>query len=108
MLQRSFAALALLWIGLIARQAKMSFFASGTSVFSAALPLLLCAPKFLSGEMTLGDVMQASAAFVQVHTALNWPADNALSIANWAHRPGEWRHSILRFALRRNHSEWWC
>jgi putative ATP-binding cassette transporter len=34
--------------------------------------------------MTLGDVMQASAAFVQVHTALNWPADNALSLANWA------------------------
>ncbi|MCA3652236.1 MAG: hypothetical protein IOC54_10390 [Methylobacterium sp.] len=83
-LQRSFGALALLWIALIGRQTKMTFFSSGTSVFSAALPLLLCAPKFLAGEMTLGDVMQASAAFVQVHTALNWPADNALSLANWA------------------------
>ncbi|MCA3618078.1 MAG: hypothetical protein IOC56_02140 [Methylobacterium sp.] len=80
----SFGALAKLWIALIGRQAKMSFFSSGTSVFSVGLPLLLCAPKFLSGEMTLGDLMQASAAFVQVHAALNWPADNALSLASWA------------------------
>ncbi|MDB5650790.1 MAG: hypothetical protein JWL62_2310, partial [Hyphomicrobiales bacterium] len=28
--------------------------------------------------------MQASAAFWQVHVALNWLADNALSLANWS------------------------
>jgi ABC-type uncharacterized transport system fused permease/ATPase subunit len=34
--------------------------------------------------MTLGDLMQAATAFMQVHTALNWLADNALSLANWS------------------------
>ncbi|MCZ8184002.1 MAG: hypothetical protein O9322_13590 [Beijerinckiaceae bacterium] len=83
-LKRSFNALALLWTELIGRQSKMACFSSGSSVLSAGIPLLLCAPKFLSGEMSLGDVMQASAAFVQVHAALNWPADNAMGLAHWA------------------------
>ncbi|MCZ8376590.1 MAG: hypothetical protein O9342_14530 [Beijerinckiaceae bacterium] len=83
-LKQSFGALALLWLELIGRQSKMACFSSGSSVFSAGIPLLLCAPKFLSGEMSLGDLMQASAAFVQVHAALNWPADNAMGLAHWA------------------------
>jgi len=83
-LDRSFAALAVIWLALIGRQAAMTCFSSGSTVLSAGIPLLLCAPKFLSGEMTLGDLMQASAAFVQVHSALNWLADNAMGIAHWA------------------------
>ncbi len=83
-LSRSFDALALLWMELIGRQSKMACFSSGSSVLSAGIPLLLCAPKFLSGEMSLGDLIQASAAFVQVHAALNWPADNAMGLAHWA------------------------
>jgi putative ATP-binding cassette transporter len=82
--KQSFDALALLWMELIRRQSKMASFSSGSSVLSAGLPLLLCAPKFLSGDMSLGDVMQASAAFIQVHAALNWPADNAMGLAHWA------------------------
>jgi putative ATP-binding cassette transporter len=34
--------------------------------------------------MSLGDMMQSVAAFAQVHAALNWLADNALSLANWS------------------------
>jgi vitamin B12/bleomycin/antimicrobial peptide transport system ATP-binding/permease protein len=83
-LTRSFGDLAALWLALIGRQAKMACLSGGSSVLSAALPLVLCAPKFLSGEMTLGDLMQASAAFVQVHSALNWPADNAMGLAYWS------------------------
>jgi putative ATP-binding cassette transporter len=82
--KRSFDTLALLWMELIGRQSKMASFSSSSTVLSAGLPLLLCAPKFLSGDMSLGDVMQASAAFVQVHAALNWPADNAMGLAHWA------------------------
>ena len=83
-LKRSFAVVAENWIALIGRQAKMTCLASGSSVISAALPLVLCTPKFLSGEMTLGDLVQASAAFVQVHLSLNWLAENAMSLANWS------------------------
>jgi putative ATP-binding cassette transporter len=60
------------------------FLSSGNAVLGPAVPLLLGAPKYLAGEMTLGDLMQAAAAFWQVHAALNWLADNALSLANWS------------------------
>lgn len=33
--------------------------------------------------MTLGDLMQTAAAFVQVHVALNWLFDNYPRIAEW-------------------------
>jgi putative ATP-binding cassette transporter len=77
------------WMPVIAGQTRISLLGSANNLLAPAVPLLLCAPKFLAGAMTLGDLIQAAAAFVQVQTALNWLADNAVSIANWsasAHR----------------------
>ena len=84
MLESNFGNLAKRWIEVIGRQTRMMFLASGNNVLVPVVPLLLGAPKYLSGEMTLGDLMQAAAAFSQVQTALNWLADNALSLANWS------------------------
>jgi putative ATP-binding cassette transporter len=52
-------------------------------VLAPVVPLLLGAPKYLAGDMTLGSLMQAATAFVQVQLALNWLADNALRLADW-------------------------
>jgi putative ATP-binding cassette transporter len=52
-------------------------------VLAPVVPLLLGAPKYLSGAVTLGSLMQAAAAFVQVQVALNWLADNAPRLADW-------------------------
>ena len=60
----------------------MVFLSSGNARLGPAAPLLPAAPKYLAGDMTLGDLMQAAAAFWQVSAALNWLADNALSLAN--------------------------
>ena len=79
----TFQDLASRWIGVISRQARMLFLSSGNNVLAPVIPLLLGAPKFLSGEMSLGDLMQAAAAFTQVQTALNWLADNSLRLADW-------------------------
>jgi vitamin B12/bleomycin/antimicrobial peptide transport system ATP-binding/permease protein len=46
--------------------------------------LLLCIPKYLSGGMTLGEVVQAAAAFVFVQAAFNWFTDNYTRLAEWA------------------------
>lgn len=45
--------------------------------------LLLCLPKYLDATMTLGEVVQASAAFVVVQTAFNWFTDNYTKLAEW-------------------------
>ena len=47
------------------------------------LPLLFAAPKYLQGDMTLGQVTQLAAAFVQVQMAISWIVDNYNRIAEW-------------------------
>jgi putative ATP-binding cassette transporter len=43
----------------------------------------LCAPKFLDGSMTLGQVMQAASAFTIVQSAFGWLVDNYPRLADW-------------------------
>ena len=71
------------WFGVIVWQGRMMWLNGGNLVLAPVVPLLLGAPKYLSGEMTLGSLMQAAAAFMQVQVALNWLADNALRLADW-------------------------
>jgi putative ATP-binding cassette transporter len=57
---------------------------SQTSGFVApVLPIILCAPKFLDGSMSLGQVMQAASAFTIVQGAFNWLVDNYPKLADW-------------------------
>lgn len=47
------------------------------------VPVLLAAPKYLEGSMTLGAVMQATSAFVIVQRAFGWIVDNYPRFADW-------------------------
>jgi putative ATP-binding cassette transporter len=71
------------WYSVIVWQGRMMWLNGANMVLAPAIPLLLGAPKYLSGEMTLGSLMQAASAFVQVQVALNWLADNAMRLADW-------------------------
>ena len=44
---------------------------------------LLCTPKYLAGTMSLGELTQASAAFVTVQVAFNWFVDNYQRLSDW-------------------------
>ena len=58
---------------------------SQTSAFVAAvLPILLCAPKYLEGTMSLGAIMQAASAFAIVQYAFNWLVNNYPRLADWS------------------------
>src|SRR5260370_30959740 len=54
-----------------------------SSYIAPVLPIILCAPKFLNGTMTLGQVMQAASAFTIVQAAFNWLVDNYPRLADW-------------------------
>ncbi len=82
-LDETFTDLVRRWIGVIVWQGRMMWLNGANLVLAPVVPLLLGAPKYLSGEMTLGSLMQAATAFVQVQVALNWLADNALRLADW-------------------------
>ena len=54
-----------------------------SSYIAPVLPIILCAPKFLDGTMSLGEVMQAASAFTIVQAAFNWLVDNYPRLADW-------------------------
>ncbi|MBV8851541.1 MAG: ABC transporter ATP-binding protein/permease [Methylobacteriaceae bacterium] len=71
------------WIKVAIQQARLTWIINGNAVFAPIVPLLLGAPKYLSGSLTLGALMQLAAAFVQVQTALNWLVENSIRLAEW-------------------------
>src|SRR5207237_469277 len=52
-------------------------------VVAPVIPVILSAPKFLDGTMSLGQVMQAASAFVFVQAAFSWVVDNYPRLADW-------------------------
>ena len=61
----------------------MTWLSNANIVLMPVVALLLGAPKYLQGNLTLGELMQIAAAFAQVHLSLNWLANNAVRIAEW-------------------------
>ncbi len=55
---------------------RTMFVSHGNYIIASVIPIMLCAPKYLAATMTLGQVMQATAAFIQVQYAFNWIVDN--------------------------------
>ena len=62
---------------------RTMFVSHGNFIIASVIPIILCAPKYLAGEMSLGTVMQAAAAFIQVQYAFNWIVDNYPRLAEW-------------------------
>src|SRR5215470_3211015 len=62
---------------------RTTLVSQGSSLIAPVVPILLCAPKFLDGSMSLGQVMQAASAFTIVQTAFGWLVDNYPRLADW-------------------------
>jgi putative ATP-binding cassette transporter len=82
----------------LCRQLMGTAMVSQTDVLLAPVfAWVLCAPKFLAGSMTLGELTQAAAAFVMVQSAFNWVVDNYQRLADW--RSSAYRVATLLRAL---------
>lgn len=56
-------------------------FATGYGALLPVFPILVAAPQYILGAMSLGLLMQAAQAFQRVTSALSWPVDNLGEIA---------------------------
>lgn len=72
------------WMHVVSQNCHLTWILNSNSFFAPVVPLLLAAPKYLAGEMTLGSVMQVAAAFTAVLTSLNWFAENFIRLAEWS------------------------
>ena len=82
-LRATLTALVDAWLKQIRQLARMTWLAGSNWAVAPVFPLLLEAPNYLAGNMTLGSLMQTAAAFAQVQVALNWLFDNYPRIAEW-------------------------
>jgi putative ATP-binding cassette transporter len=71
------------WLDICRQFVQLTFVSQLNLVLTPVIALLLCMPKYLQGALTLGEVVQASAAFVTVQGAFNWVQDNFGRIADW-------------------------
>jgi putative ATP-binding cassette transporter len=62
---------------------RIVVFTTAYSVLASPFPLLVAAPRYIMGLITLGTLMQMAQAFQQVTAALSFPVDNLSSIAQW-------------------------
>lgn len=82
-IDRSFGKVLKQWALLCGQHMRTTIVSQGSSLIAPVIPILLCAPKFLEGSMTLGQVMQAASAFTIVQSAFGWLVDNYPRLAEW-------------------------
>ncbi|TPJ37828.1 ABC transporter ATP-binding protein/permease [Mesorhizobium sp. B2-5-13] len=82
-IDRTFAGVLKRWAMLAGQHMRTALVSQGSSLFAPVVPVLLCAPKFLEGSMSLGQVMQAASAFAIVQGAFGWLVDNYPRLADW-------------------------
>ncbi|MCK1289057.1 ABC transporter ATP-binding protein/permease [Bradyrhizobium sp. 44] len=82
-IDRNFTNVLRQWARLAGQHMRTTLVSQGSSLVAPVVPLLLCAPKFLDGSMTLGQVMQAASAFTIVQSAFGWLVDNYPRLADW-------------------------
>ena len=71
------------WRQLCGQYMRTSAVSYGNFVLAPVIPVILSAPKYLAGTMSLGEVMQAASAFVTVQTSFTWLVENYPRLADW-------------------------
>jgi vitamin B12/bleomycin/antimicrobial peptide transport system ATP-binding/permease protein len=71
------------WRAVMMQSIRTTIVGNTTNGLAPIIPLLLCAPKYVAGTMTLGAVMQAAGAFITVQHSFNWLVENYPRVADW-------------------------
>jgi len=71
------------YLRLIKAQKNLVWFTSFFGQAAVVFPFVVAAPRFFSGAIQLGELMQISSAFGQVQGALSWFVDSYPSLATW-------------------------
>ena len=71
------------WWGIMRKQKQLGFFTSSYSQLAVVFPFVVAAPRFFSGAIALGGLMQIASAFGQVQSALSWFIGAYTQFASW-------------------------
>jgi vitamin B12/bleomycin/antimicrobial peptide transport system ATP-binding/permease protein len=82
-LGRRFVAVLTNYIKLIGAQKNLNWFSLFFGQAAIIFPFLVASPRFFSGAIELGQLMQISSAFGEVQNSLSWFVDNYDRLAIW-------------------------
>ena len=82
-LERTLTNLVKDWLHVVRQHGRVTWVMNGNAALIPVVPLLLATPKYMSGELSLGEVVQLASAFFQVQIAISWLVDNYWRIAEW-------------------------
>jgi putative ATP-binding cassette transporter len=71
------------WWEIMRRQKKLTWFRSGYGQVAIIFPYVVAAPRYFSGAIQLGGLMQTASAFGQVQDALSWFVSAYVQLAEW-------------------------
>jgi len=71
------------WWAIMKRQKLLTWFTAGYSQAAVVFPFVVGAPRYFSGAIQLGGLVQISNAFGQVQGALSWFIDAYTTFAAW-------------------------
>ena len=71
------------WWGIMRKQKQLNFFTIFYAQAAVIFPFVVAAPRYFSGAIQLGGLMQISSAFGQVQDALSWFINAYPQFANW-------------------------
>ena len=77
--------------------ARLTLITSGTGWLSLVVPILVAAPAYFGGALTLGGLIMVAGAFAQVQGAMRWFVDNFSRLADWRaaiHRVARFREAL--------------
>jgi putative ATP-binding cassette transporter len=71
------------WWGIMIQQKRLTWFSAGYAQAAIIFPFLVAAPRYFSGAIQLGGLMQTVSAFSHVQSALSWFVDAYTRLAQW-------------------------
>ena len=71
------------YLRLLKAQKNLIWFTAFFGQAALIFPFLVAAPRFFSGAIQLGELMQISSAFDRVQGSLSWFVDNYSALASW-------------------------
>ena len=71
------------YLNLIKKQKSLGWFTNFFGQAAVVFPFIIAAPRFFSGAIQLGQLMQIGSAFNQVQDSLSWIVNNYSDIAAW-------------------------
>jgi putative ATP-binding cassette transporter len=77
--------------------AHLTWITAGTGWLSIVVPILVAAPAYFAGDLSLGGLVMVAGAFSQVQWAMRWFVDNFSRLADWRaaiHRVARFREAL--------------